>query len=107
MVRATSPNLQQVATYVRNQPEHHRQRTFEEEFLALLKKHGIEANPAQVFAEGAALRAQSPFSPAFPALTRWAHTNVALTGSFKACVDAAGLGRFIHHTITKWCMLFP
>ena len=50
-------NLEQVAAYVRNQPEHHKHRTFEEEFLALLRKHGIEADPAQVFAEGAALRA--------------------------------------------------
>jgi putative transposase len=53
-------NLHQVATYVRNQPEHHKHRTFEEELLALLKKHGFEADPAQVFAEDAALRAQSP-----------------------------------------------
>ena len=50
-------NLEQVAAYVRNQPEHHQHRTFEEEFLALLQKHGIQADPAQVFAEGAALRA--------------------------------------------------
>ena len=57
----SASNLQQVAAYVRNQPEHHRHMTFEEEFLALLKKHGIEADPAQVFAEGAALRAR-PFS---------------------------------------------
>jgi putative transposase len=56
----SASNLQQVAAYVRNQLEHHRNRTFEEEFLALLKKHGIEADPAQVFAEGAALRADSP-----------------------------------------------
>jgi len=56
----SASNLAQVAAYVRNQPEHHRHRTFEEEYLALLKKHGIDANPAQVFAEGAALRAHSP-----------------------------------------------
>jgi len=55
----SASSLQQVAAYVRNQPEHHRNRTFEEEFLALLKKHGIDAEPAQVFAEGAALRAHS------------------------------------------------
>jgi REP-associated tyrosine transposase len=60
----SASNLQQVADYVRNQPEHHPTRTFEEEFLALLKKHGIHADPAQVFAEGAALRAESPFQPA-------------------------------------------
>ncbi len=38
-----------VAEYIRNQPEHHKKRTFEQEFLALLKKHGIVADPAQVF----------------------------------------------------------
>jgi len=52
-------NLAQVAEYVRNQPEHHRNRTFEEEFLTLLRKHGIDADPAQVFAEGAAPRAHA------------------------------------------------
>jgi len=60
----SASNLAQVAEYVRNQPEHHRHMTFEEEFLALLKKHGIEADPAQVFVEGAALRAGPPFQPA-------------------------------------------
>jgi len=60
----SASNLQQVAAYVRNQHEHHRHMTFEEEFLALLKKHGIEADPAQVFVEGAALRAGSPFQSA-------------------------------------------
>lgn len=28
--------------YIRNQREHHRKKTFEEEFLTFLKKHGIE-----------------------------------------------------------------
>jgi len=63
-VRVSASNLQQVAAYVRNQPEHHRHMTFEAEFLTLLKKHGIEADPAQVFAEGAALRAGSPLQSA-------------------------------------------
>ena len=30
--------------YVRNQEEHHRKLTFQEEFIVLLKKHGIEYN---------------------------------------------------------------
>ena len=60
----SASNLQQVAVYVRHQLEHHRHMTFEEEFLALLKKHGIEADPAQVFADGAALRAGSSFQSA-------------------------------------------
>jgi len=57
-------NLAQVAAYVRNQPEHHRNRTFEEEYLALLRKYGIQADAVQVFAEGVALRAHSSFHPA-------------------------------------------
>ena len=31
-----------VARYIKNQAEHHKQMTFEEEFIKLLKKHGIE-----------------------------------------------------------------
>ncbi len=37
------PNsLAAVAKYVRNQEEHHRVKTFQEEYLELLKKSGIE-----------------------------------------------------------------
>jgi len=35
-------NLDHVRDYVANQQEHHRARTFKEEFLALLKRHNIE-----------------------------------------------------------------
>jgi hypothetical protein len=28
--------------YVRNQPEHHRARTFKEEFISMLHKHGFD-----------------------------------------------------------------
>ena len=38
-----------VTEYIRKQPEHHKKMSFEQEFLALLKKHGIVADPAQVF----------------------------------------------------------
>ena len=34
--------LDNIIQYIRNQEEHHRKMTFQEEFLALLKKHGIE-----------------------------------------------------------------
>jgi len=34
-------NLDVVQTYIRNQPEHHKKRTFDDEFLTLLKKSGI------------------------------------------------------------------
>jgi hypothetical protein len=35
--------------YIRNQAQHHRKRSFEEEFLLLLKKARIEFDPATVF----------------------------------------------------------
>ena len=34
-----------VAEYIRNQEEHHRKQTFQEEFVALLKRHGIDHDP--------------------------------------------------------------
>ena len=36
--------MQDVEAYITNQEEHHRKVTFQEEFLALLNKHGIEYN---------------------------------------------------------------
>lgn len=39
-----------VRTYVLNQEEHHRKRTFEEEFLVLLQKAGIPHDEKQVLA---------------------------------------------------------
>ncbi|MBI4325650.1 MAG: IS200/IS605 family transposase [Chloroflexi bacterium] len=35
-------NLDEVVEYIRNQPEHHRVKTFQEEFLAFLIRHKIE-----------------------------------------------------------------
>jgi putative transposase len=35
--------------YINNQKAHHRKRTFEEEFLALLDKHGVEHDRRYVF----------------------------------------------------------
>ena len=35
-------NTATVAKYIRNQEQHHRRMTFEEEYRALLKKHGID-----------------------------------------------------------------
>jgi len=37
-------NLLNVADYIRTQEEHHRKRTFREEYVAFLKRHGIEYN---------------------------------------------------------------
>lgn len=42
-------NLDSVARYIRNQEEHHAKISFEDEFLALLKKHGIEFDLKYVF----------------------------------------------------------
>ena len=38
-----------VKEYIENQPEHHKRRSFEEEFLALLKKSGVPYDPKFVF----------------------------------------------------------
>lgn len=38
-----------VVRYIRNQEQHHKKMTFEEEFIALLEKHGIEYDPRYVF----------------------------------------------------------
>lgn len=38
-----------VKKYIRNQAEHHRKRDFEEEFLLLLKKSGVDYDPRYVF----------------------------------------------------------
>ncbi len=35
--------------YIKSQPEHHRKRSFEEEFLAFLKKHNVEYDPKYVW----------------------------------------------------------
>jgi len=35
--------------YIDSQAEHHKKRNFEEEFLAILKKHGIEYDPRYVW----------------------------------------------------------
>lgn len=35
-------DIPEVIDYIKNQREHHRMKTFQEEYLALLKKHGVE-----------------------------------------------------------------
>jgi putative transposase len=48
---SVSPSLvETVRNYIRNQERHHRGRTFEEEFLVLLKKAGVSYDADQVFA---------------------------------------------------------
>lgn len=38
-----------VSSYISNQPAHHRCHSFEDEFIAILKKHNIEYDPRYVF----------------------------------------------------------
>ena len=45
----SSSQLEKVKAYIRNQHEHHKKRTFEQEFLLLLKKAGIAYDPKYVF----------------------------------------------------------
>jgi REP element-mobilizing transposase RayT len=44
----SASNLTAVKKYIRNQDAHHKKITFEAEFLALLKKHGVEFDPKYV-----------------------------------------------------------
>jgi hypothetical protein len=39
----------EVVDYIRNQEEHHRKFNYEEEFLALLRKHGVECDERYVW----------------------------------------------------------
>ncbi len=45
----SASNRNAVVNYIRNQEKHHRKMTFEDEFVALLKKHGVEYDPKYVF----------------------------------------------------------
>jgi putative transposase len=45
----SSSNVAKVVQYIRNQEAHHKKMTFEEEFIALLKKHGVKYDPRYVF----------------------------------------------------------
>jgi REP element-mobilizing transposase RayT len=38
----------EVIEYIKNQPEHHKKRNYEEEFLELLKRYGVAYDPAHV-----------------------------------------------------------
>ena len=47
---SVSPSqLDKVTAYIRDQREHHKKVTFEEEFLALLKKAGVHYDPKYVW----------------------------------------------------------
>ena len=40
--------LDAVARYIRNQEAHHRKMNYEQEFIALLEKHGVEYDPDDI-----------------------------------------------------------
>ena len=44
----SASNLERVRTYIQRQEEHHRKHSFEEEYKALLEKHGISFTPERV-----------------------------------------------------------
>ena len=44
-ISVSSSNLDAVTRYIRDQEAHHRKFSFEDEFLALLKKQGVEYDP--------------------------------------------------------------
>ena len=45
----SASGVEKVKAYVQNQKEHHRKKTFEEEYVAFLKAYNIEYNPEYVF----------------------------------------------------------
>ena len=42
-------NVEAVKNYIQNQAEHHRERTFHEEYIELLKRHGIDYQEKHLF----------------------------------------------------------
>jgi putative transposase len=45
----SASQVSKTIAYINNQKEHHRKKTFQEEFLELLKKHGIEYDSRYLF----------------------------------------------------------
>jgi putative transposase len=45
----SASSMDAVIRYIRTQEAHHRKMTFEEEFVALLQRHGVEYDPRYVF----------------------------------------------------------
>jgi putative transposase len=45
----SASNIASVTRYIENQEEHHRKRTFEQEYVALLKKHNVAFDERYVF----------------------------------------------------------
>jgi REP element-mobilizing transposase RayT len=45
----SASNLDRVIRYIRTQESHHKKMSFDEEFIALLRKHGVAFDPKYVF----------------------------------------------------------
>jgi len=45
----SASSLGTVKDYIKHQPEHHAKRSFEDEFIALLRKSGLSYDPSEVF----------------------------------------------------------
>ena len=45
----SASSVESVVRYVRNQKQHHRKMSFEDEYILLLKRHGIAYEPKYVF----------------------------------------------------------
>ena len=45
----SSSNISTVIKYIDNQEMHHRKMSFEQEFIALLDRHGVQYDPKTVF----------------------------------------------------------
>ena len=45
----SASNLAAVVKYIRNQENHHRKRSFEQEYLTFLRKHNVDFDPRYVF----------------------------------------------------------
>jgi hypothetical protein len=45
----SASNQAAVRRYIQNQPAHHRQRSFEDEFAAMVARAGADFNPTEMF----------------------------------------------------------
>ena len=48
-LRAGTYQVDRTIAYIASQEEHHRRKSFQEEFLEFLKKHGIDYDPRYVW----------------------------------------------------------
>ena len=45
----SASQVERTIAYIRNQKEHHRKKSFQEEFLELLDRHGVKYDPRYLF----------------------------------------------------------